>query len=101
VVESERKLRHSQCRYWGGDQPHRALCGNTHHRSSGLAFALNPTPEQISPLHSHIGGTRFVCNALLGLVKANWDENRAKKAEGITVTKADYLGIRQLDLQSL
>jgi hypothetical protein len=44
---------------------------------------------------------RFVYNARLGLVKANWDENHAKKAEDITVTKADYLGIRKLDLQSL
>jgi len=52
----------------------------TVHRA--YAFALNPTPEQIGVLHSHVGGTRFVYNAPLGLVKANWDENHAKKRRG-------------------
>jgi putative transposase len=64
-------------------------------------YALDPTPEQANALRSHIGGTRFVYNTLLGLVKDNWDENRAKKAAGIEVTKVDYLGTGHLDLQAL
>jgi len=64
-------------------------------------YALDPTSEQANALRSHIGGTRFVYNALLGLVKANWDENRAKKSMGIEVTKTDYLGTSHLDLQKL
>ena len=39
-------------------------------------YALDPTPEQAALLRSHIGGTRFAYNTLLGLVKKNWDENR-------------------------
>jgi putative transposase len=46
-----------------------------------------------------MGGTRFVYNALLGLVKANWDENRAKKDKDGEVAKEDWLGTRHLDLQ--
>ncbi|HUZ41618.1 MAG TPA: IS607 family element RNA-guided endonuclease TnpB [Acidimicrobiales bacterium] len=64
-------------------------------------YALDPTSEQSNALRSHIGGSRFVYNALLGLVKANWDENRAKRSVGIEVTKADYLGTSHLDLQKL
>jgi putative transposase len=64
-------------------------------------FAIDPTPEQANALRSHIGGTRFAYNALLGLVKANWDENRAKKEVGIEVTIDDYFGTRQFDLQKL
>src|ERR1035437_6929213 len=54
-------------------------------------YAIDPTPEQISILRSHIGGSRFAYNALLGLVKENWDENRAKKEAGIEVTNDDYV----------
>ena len=43
-------------------------------------FAFDPTPEQVSLLRSHIGGTRFAYNALLGLIQANWDENRQRRA---------------------
>lgn len=64
-------------------------------------FAIDPTPEQANLLASHIGGTRFTYNSLLGLVKANWDENRAKKDAGGEVTKDEYLGARHLDLQKL
>ena len=64
-------------------------------------YAIDPTFEQAIALRSHIGGTRFVYNALLGLVKANWDENRTKKSVGIEVTEADYLGTSHLDLQKL
>ena len=46
--------------------------------AQAYAFALDPTPEQISALRSHVGGSRFAYNALLGLVQANWDENRTK-----------------------
>jgi putative transposase len=65
------------------------------------AYALDPTPEQVSSLRSHVGGSRFVYNALLGLVKANWDENRQRKDAGEEVAKEDYLGTRHLDLQKL
>ena len=64
-------------------------------------YTLDPTSEQANALRSHIGGSRFVCNALLGLIKANGDENRAKKSLGIEDTKADYLGASHLDLQKL
>jgi putative transposase len=64
-------------------------------------YALDPTPEQVSLLHSHIGGTRFTYNTLLGLVKDNWDENREKKRAGIEITRDDYLGTGHLDLQRL
>ncbi|HEY5092747.1 MAG TPA: RNA-guided endonuclease TnpB family protein [Acidimicrobiales bacterium] len=64
-------------------------------------FAIDPSPVQANALRSHIGGTRFAYNALLGLVKVNWDENHAKKVVGIDVTSADYLGTRHLDLQKL
>ncbi len=64
-------------------------------------YALDPTSEQANALHSHIGGTRFAYNALLGLVKANWDGNRAKRSSGIEVTSLDCLGTRHLDLQKL
>jgi len=54
-------------------------------------YALDPTPKQASMLRSHIGGSRFAYNALLGLVSANWDENREKKEVGFEVTKDDYV----------
>jgi len=64
-------------------------------------YALDPTSEQSNALRSHIGGARFVYNALLALVKANWDGNRAKKSVGLEVTKADHLGTSHFDLQKL
>ena len=67
--------------------------------TQAYVFALDPTHSQVSLLRSHIGGTRFVYNALLGLVKTNWDENRAKVHAGEAVTREDYLGTRHLDLQ--
>ncbi|MHB1905603.1 MAG: IS607 family element RNA-guided endonuclease TnpB [Acidimicrobiales bacterium] len=64
-------------------------------------YAIDPTPNQVAQLRSHVGGARFAYNALLGLVKANWDENRARKESGEEVAKADYLGTSHLDLQKL
>ncbi|HEY5119968.1 MAG TPA: transposase, partial [Acidimicrobiales bacterium] len=64
-------------------------------------FAFDPTSEQANALRSHIGGTRFVYNALLALVKANWDENREKKQAGIELTRDYYLGTSHLDFQKL
>ena len=64
-------------------------------------YELDPTSEKANALRSHIGGTRFVYNALLSLVKANWDENREKKQAGIELTRDDYLGTSHLDLQKL
>jgi putative transposase len=59
--------------------------------TQACSYALDPTPEQISVLRSHLGGSRFAYNALLGLVKNNGDENRAKKEAGIEVTKDDWV----------
>ena len=64
-------------------------------------FAIDPSPEQANLLRSHIGGSRFAYNALLGLVKANWDENRARKEAGENVAKEDYLGTSHFDLLCL
>jgi putative transposase len=64
-------------------------------------YKLDPTSEQANALRSHIGGTRFVYNALLALVKTNWNENREKKQAGVEITKDDYLGTSHLDLQKL
>jgi len=61
-------------------------------------FAIDPTPVQANHLRSHIGGSRFAYNALLELVVANWDENRAKKASGLNVTKDDYLSTSHFGL---
>jgi putative transposase len=55
------------------------------------AYALDPTPDQVSMLRSHVGGSRFAYNAMLGLVKDNWDENRAKKEAGVEVTQDDWI----------
>jgi hypothetical protein len=55
------------------------------------AYALVPTTVQIAHLGSHVGGSRFAYNALLGLVKANWDENPANKEAGLDVAPEDYL----------
>ena len=35
------------------------------------SYVIDPTPEQISMLRSHVGGSRFAYNTLLGLVKDN------------------------------
>ncbi len=64
-------------------------------------YAIDPTPEQVAQLRSHVGGARFAYNALLSLVKENWDENRARKEVGEEVRKENYLGTAQLDLQKL
>ena len=69
--------------------------------TQAYVFVLDPTPSQVSHLRSHIGGTRFVYNTLLGMVKANWDENRAKKLAGEAVVKEDHLGTRHFDLQKI
>jgi putative transposase len=61
-------------------------------------YALDPTSEQVSLLRSHIGGTRFTYNALLGLVKENWDENRVRREAGLEVAQEDYLGTSHFDL---
>ena len=61
-------------------------------------FAIDPTADQANLLASHIGGSRFCYNALLGLVMANWDENRARKEAGEDVAKEDYLGTSHFDL---
>ena len=66
--------------------------------TQAYTFALDPTPEQISLLRSHVGGSRFAYNALLGLVKDNWDENRAKKEAGLEATKEDYVSTSHFGL---
>jgi putative transposase len=59
--------------------------------TQAFTYALDPTPAQASALRSHVGGSRFAYNAMLGLVKDNWDENRAKKDVGLEVAKDDYV----------
>ncbi len=67
----------------------------------GFTFLLDPTPAQRQLLSSHTGAARFCHNFLLGLVMNNWKANQEKKEAGELVTKDDYLGTRQLDLQKL
>jgi putative transposase len=54
-------------------------------------YAFDPTPEQVSMLRSHVGGSRFAYNTLLGLVRENWEENHAKREAGIEVTQEDWV----------
>ena len=67
----------------------------------GFSYLLDPTPEQRQLLASHTGASRFCHNFLLGVVLANWKENRDKKEAGEEVTRESYRGTRQLDLQKL
>ena len=64
-------------------------------------YEIDPTPEQVTALRSHIGATRFCYNVLLGLVKENWDANRSRKQAGEEVPSEDYLGTSHFDLQRL
>jgi putative transposase len=66
--------------------------------TQAYVFAIDPTPEQSNLLRSHIGGSRFCYNTLLGLVQNNWDENRQRKDAGEEVPKEDYLGTGHFDL---
>jgi hypothetical protein len=66
--------------------------------TQAFTYALDPTPEQASAMLSHVGGSRFAYNALLGLVKDNWDENRAKKDAGLEVTKANCVSTSHFGL---
>ena len=67
----------------------------------GFSYLLDPTPVQRQLLASHTGSARFCHNFLLGLVLENWRENRGKKEAGEEVTRENYRGTRQLDLQKL
>ncbi len=67
----------------------------------GFTFLLDPTPVQRQLLSSHTGATRFCHNFLLSLIMEDWKENREKKDAGEVVTKENYLGTHQLDLQKL
>jgi putative transposase len=69
--------------------------------SQAYVYAFDPTPEQVVLLRSHIGGSRFAYNALLGLVKVNWDENRQRKHAGEEVPSEDYLDTGHFDLLHL
>ncbi|MHB8335681.1 MAG: helix-turn-helix domain-containing protein [Acidimicrobiales bacterium] len=48
----------------------------------GFSYRLDPTPDQRTLLASHAGASRFCHNFLLGLVLANWKENRERKEAG-------------------
>ena len=61
-------------------------------------YALDPTSEQANALRSHTGGSRFAYNALLELVKTNWDENRARKEAGEVLTTKDYVSTSHFGL---
>jgi len=69
--------------------------------TQAYSFAIDPTPGQVNLLRSHVGGSRFAYNTLLGLVKDNWDENRRRKDAGEEVTKEEYLGTSHFDLLHL
>ena len=66
--------------------------------TQAYVYDLDPTHEQISMLRSHVGGSRFAYNAMLGRVKDNWDENRAKKESGIEVAKDDWVSTSHFGL---
>jgi hypothetical protein len=66
--------------------------------TQAYAYVIDPTPEQTNLLRSHIGGSRFAYNALLGLVRTNWDANRQRKDAGEEVPKEEYLGTSHFDL---
>jgi putative transposase len=66
--------------------------------TQAYVYDLDPTHEQISMLRSHVGGSRFAYNAMLGRVKDNWDENRAKKESGIEVSKDDWVSTSHFGL---
>ncbi|MFI5035692.1 MAG: IS607 family element RNA-guided endonuclease TnpB [Acidimicrobiales bacterium] len=66
--------------------------------TQAFVYALDPTPEQATVMLSHVGASRFAYNALLQLVRNNWDENRAKKEVGVEVTKEDYLSTSHFGL---
>jgi putative transposase len=66
--------------------------------TQSYVFALDPTAKQVSMLHSHVGGSRFAYNALLALVKTNWDENRAKREAGLEVAKEDWVSTSHFGL---
>ena len=80
------------------DAPETTTSASSSNLTQAFRFALDPTPEQISLFRSHIGGSRFAYNALLGLVKANWEANRIEKEAGGKVTSEDYLGTSHFDL---
>ena len=54
-------------------------------------YAIDPNAEQANHLRSHIGGSRFAYNTLLGLVKDNWNGNLAKKEAGIEVAQEEWV----------
>jgi putative transposase len=66
--------------------------------TQSFRFALDPSHEQANLLRSHVGGSRFAYNALLGLVKNNWDEIRAKKDAGQEVSREDFLSTSHFGL---
>jgi putative transposase len=66
--------------------------------TQAFTYALDPTAQQASAMLSHVGGSRFAYNALLGLVKENWDENRSKKEAGLDVTNKDYVSTSHFGL---
>jgi len=55
------------------------------------AFALDPSPKQVPLLRSHIGGSRFAYNSLLGLVENNRDIISAKKEAGFDIARHDLV----------
>jgi len=73
-------------------------CSSAATITQAYRFAIDPTAEQMNLLRSHVGGSRFAYNALLGIIKANWDENRGRKNAGEVVSKDDYLNTSHFDL---
>ena len=65
------------------------------------ACAFDPTPERANPPRSHMGGSRFADSTLLGLVRDDGDENRAKKDAGAAVSNDDCLSTSHFELPYL
>lgn len=62
-------------------------------------YRIDPTADQVAALSSHIGGSRFVYNHLLGLVKTNWDTIESeKKAAGDGTHATEYLSTSHFGL---
>ena len=65
-------------------------------------YRIDPAPETEQALRSHVGGSRFARNHLLGLVKANWDQIAAEKlASGDGTHTTAYVDISHFGLLRL
>lgn len=52
-------------------------------------YAIDPTPTQVQQLQSHLGGSRYAYNTMLGKLYENWNQIKTEKEHGEQQT--DYL----------